>query len=86
MSAAESESEACSAEQANECVVQANEQTEERMAQYSMRRLFYSLYPMCNGFTELKTESQAIYIDANSITMFFFSMDGRFPFLTFFVD
>ena len=34
MSAAEYHSKACSAEQANELVVQANEQTEERVAQY----------------------------------------------------
>ena len=37
ISAMERASKASSAEQANECVVRANEQTEEPMAQYSMR-------------------------------------------------
>ena len=37
MSAAERVSETSSAEPANECAVRANEQTDERVAQYSMR-------------------------------------------------
>ena len=46
MSAAERASKASSAEQANELVVRANEQTEEQMAQYSTRR-FLSLSAHC---------------------------------------
>ena len=53
MSTLERASEASSAEQANERLVRANERTEERMTQYSERRVHYrfvSFSVTCNSF------------------------------------
>ena len=57
MSAAERASEVSSAQQANEWVVRANEQTEEQMAQYSTRR-FHIIWNHCAVSRNLVTKME----------------------------